>query len=102
MVHRTSGSTPIGREKELDEMFDDLRHDNSIRLMIGESGIGKSALLDEFHRALTVGPNLSFGTETSAGLIDFTFKIAGGAVTFGLIIIDLTRKFERKFRHESK
>lgn len=27
------------------------------------------------------------------------FKILGGAVTFGLIIIALRRKFERKFRH---
>jgi archaellum biogenesis ATPase FlaH len=52
MVHRISGSTLIGREKELNEMFDDLRQDKSIRLLIGESGIGKSALLDEFYRAL--------------------------------------------------
>ena len=34
-------------------MFDDLKHDTSIRLLIGESGIGKSALVDEFYRALT-------------------------------------------------
>jgi hypothetical protein len=33
------------------------------------------------------------------GLIDYMFKIIGGAVTFGLIIIALRRKFERKFRH---
>jgi hypothetical protein len=33
------------------------------------------------------------------GLLDFAFKILGGAVTFGLIIIALRRKFERKFRH---
>ena len=44
-------------------------------------------------------PNLSFGTESGAGLLDFAFKIVGGAVTFGLIIIALRRKFERKFRH---
>jgi hypothetical protein len=44
-------------------------------------------------------PNLSFGTDKGAGLLDFAFKIVGGAVTFGLIIIDLRRKFERKFRH---
>jgi uncharacterized protein YjbI with pentapeptide repeats len=53
-----------------------------------------------FERSLTnFLPNLSFGTEMGAGLIDFAFKIVGGAVTFGLIIIALRRKFERKFRH---
>jgi predicted ATPase len=52
MGQRISGSTLIGRGKELDEMFDDLKHDRSIRLLIGESGIGKSALLDEFYRTL--------------------------------------------------
>ena len=44
-------------------------------------------------------PGLSFGTELNAGLLDVAFKIVGGAVTFGLIIIALRRKFERKFRH---
>jgi hypothetical protein len=44
-------------------------------------------------------PSLSFGTGTNVGLIDVVFKILGGAVTFGLIIIALRRKFERKFRH---
>jgi ATP-dependent Clp protease ATP-binding subunit ClpA len=53
MVHKMSGSELIGREKELNEMFDDLKHDNSVRLMIGESGIGKSALLDQYFRTLT-------------------------------------------------
>jgi hypothetical protein len=42
---------------------------------------------------------LSFGTELNVGLLDVAFKIVGGAVTFGLIIIALRRKFERKFRH---
>jgi hypothetical protein len=44
-------------------------------------------------------PSLSFGTELNTGLLDVAFKIIGGAVTFGLIIIALRRKFERKFRH---
>jgi hypothetical protein len=44
-------------------------------------------------------PGLSFGTELNVGLLDVTFKIVGGAVTFGLIIIALRRKFERKFRY---
>ena len=44
-------------------------------------------------------PSLSFGTELNVGLLDVAFKIVGGAVTFGLIIIALRRKFERKFRH---
>lgn len=59
-----------------------------------------SNLVTAFERSITnFLPNLSFGTETGAGLIDFAFKIVGGAVTFGLIIIALRRKFERKFRH---
>ena len=53
-----------------------------------------------FERSVTnFLPNLSFGSETGAGLVDFAFKIIGGAVTFGMIIIALRRKFERKFRH---
>lgn len=53
MVRKTSESALIGRENELGEMFDDLKQDKSIRLLIGESGIGKSALLDEYYRTLT-------------------------------------------------
>jgi hypothetical protein len=53
-----------------------------------------------FERGLTnFLPSLSFGTELNVGLLDVAFKIVGGAVTFGLIIIALRRKFERKFRH---
>ena len=53
-----------------------------------------------FERSLTnYLPDLSLGTEAGAGLLDIAFKIIGGAVTFGLIIIALRRKFERKFRH---
>jgi uncharacterized protein YjbI with pentapeptide repeats len=53
-----------------------------------------------FERSLTnFLPSLSFGYESNVGLLDVAFKIVGGAVTFGLIIIALRRKFERKFRH---
>jgi hypothetical protein len=53
-----------------------------------------------FERGLTnFLPSLSFGTVLNVGLLDVAFKIVGGAVTFGLIIIALRRKFERKFRH---
>ena len=53
-----------------------------------------------FERGLTnFLPSLSFGTELNVGLLDVAFKIVGGAVTFGLIIIHFRRKFERKFRH---
>ena len=37
--------------------------------------------------------------ENNTGLCIFHEYIIGGAVTFGLIIIALRRKFERKFRH---
>jgi uncharacterized protein YjbI with pentapeptide repeats len=53
-----------------------------------------------FDRAiLNFIPLLPAGTGIKLGLIDYAFKIIGGAVTFGLIIIALRRKFERKFRH---
>jgi hypothetical protein len=42
-------------------------------------------------------PLLPTGTGVQVGLIDFAFKIIG--VTFGLIIVALRRKFERRFRH---
>jgi hypothetical protein len=31
------------------------------------------------------------------GLLDYVIKIAGGALTFGLLAIALRRKFERKY-----
>ncbi len=60
---------------------------------------GQTNLEIAFVRSLTnFLPSLSFGTDT-VGLLDVAFKIVGGAVTFGMIIIALRRKFERKFRH---
>jgi uncharacterized protein YjbI with pentapeptide repeats len=60
----------------------------------------KTSIELAFERGLTnFLPSLSFGTELNVGLLDVAFKIVGGAVTFGLIIIALRRKFERKFRH---
>ena len=65
------------------------------------SQIANSSNLEvAFGRGLTnFLPSLSFGTPLNVGLLDVAFKIVGGAVTFGLIIIALRRKFERKFRH---
>jgi hypothetical protein len=37
------------------------------------------------------------GGEVKVGIIDFIIKIVGGALTFGLLIIALRRKFERKY-----
>ena len=42
-------------------------------------------------------PLLTTGSDVKVGAIDYVIKIAGGAVTFGLIIIALRRKFERKY-----
>ncbi len=62
--------------------------------------VNSSNLEVAFGRSLTnFLPSLSFGTQLNVGLLDVAFKIVGGAVTFGLIIIALRRKFERKFRH---
>jgi ATP-dependent Clp protease ATP-binding subunit ClpA len=39
----------IGREKELDEIIDDVKSNKGTRLLlVGGSGIGKTALLDRF------------------------------------------------------
>ena len=65
-------------------------------------GLDKINIEVAFERGLTnYLPSLSFGSELNVGLLDVVFKILGGAVTFGLIIIALRRKFERKFRHQS-
>ena len=37
--------------------------------------------------------------DVQLGLLDIAFKVLGGAAIFGLIIIALRRRFERKFRH---
>jgi predicted ATPase len=42
----------IGRENEISQLFDNLANNRSITLLAGESGIGKSKLLDEFYRQL--------------------------------------------------
>jgi hypothetical protein len=44
-------------------------------------------------------PVLQLGSKIEVGLFDYTFKIIGGVLTFGLLAIALRRKFERRFRH---
>lgn len=49
----TGKSLFIGREKEINEIIDDVKSNRGSRLLlVGESGIGKSALLDEVYRRL--------------------------------------------------
>jgi predicted ATPase len=50
---KTEKSHFIGREKEINEIIDDVKSKGTRLLLVGESGIGKSALLDEIHRRLT-------------------------------------------------
>jgi hypothetical protein len=51
-----------------------------------------------FERAIAdFVPLLPLGSNTKVGVIDYVIKIAGGAVTFGLIVIALRRRFERKY-----
>ena len=46
----------IGREKEINQILEDVKSNKGTRLLvIGESGVGKSALLDEIHRILIRG-----------------------------------------------
>jgi hypothetical protein len=42
-------------------------------------------------------PLLSLGGDIKVGVIDYMIKILEGALTFGLILIALRRKFERKY-----
>ena len=43
----------IGREKEINEIIEDVKSNKGTRLLlVGESGIGKTALLDKIHRIL--------------------------------------------------
>jgi hypothetical protein len=42
-------------------------------------------------------PLLSLPSGIKVGLIDYIVKVVGGALTFGLLIIALRRKFERKY-----
>lgn len=52
----TPESLFIGRDKEINEIFYDLKSKKGTRLLlVGESGIGKSAILDELHRRLIEG-----------------------------------------------
>jgi hypothetical protein len=72
----------------------------SIPDVIGFSEVNSTNLEKAFIRSITnFIPLLPAGPGISFGLMDFVFKIVGGAVTFGFIIIALRRRFERKFRH---
>jgi hypothetical protein len=56
--------------------------------------------LTAFQRSLAdFLPLLSLPGDIKVGVIDYTIKIVGGALTFGLLIIALRRKFERKYTH---
>ena len=44
-------------------------------------------------------PLLPLGGNIKVGVIDYVIKIVSAAVTFGLIIIALRRRFERGYRH---
>jgi predicted ATPase len=54
---KTEKNIFIGRDKKINEIIGDLKDNKSDSgtrlLLVGESGIGKSALLDEIHRRLT-------------------------------------------------
>lgn len=82
-----------------------LRNLDKLKHSVNKSSIGGSTYMTHYEKALERSilnfiPLLpSSGTEIKLGMIDYTFKILGGVVTFGLIIIALRRKFERKFRH---
>jgi predicted ATPase len=50
----TPKSLFIGRDKEINEILDELKTNKGTSLLlVGESAIGKSALLHEVHRRLT-------------------------------------------------
>jgi predicted ATPase len=52
----TPKSLFVGRDKEINEILDDLNSKKGTKLLlVGESGVGKSAILNELHRRLTEG-----------------------------------------------
>lgn len=80
--------------------------DHSLDFSVAEIMVSqkKNYTLAHFHDSiersiLNFIPLLPAGEGIRLGMMDYLFKIIGGAVTFGLIIIALRRKFERKFRH---
>src|SRR5919198_1659767 len=55
-------------------------------------------LLKAFERSLAdFDPILPPGSDIKVGIIDYVIKILGGGLTFGLLLIALRRKFERKY-----
>ncbi|HEY9387775.1 MAG TPA: hypothetical protein VIP70_12100, partial [Nitrososphaeraceae archaeon] len=57
-----------------------------------------SHLLKSFERSIaSFIPLLPMASDMKVGAIDYIIKIVGGALTFGLLIIALRRKFERKY-----
>jgi len=51
---KTRQDVLIGRDKEINEIIEDVKDGKGTKLLlVGESGIGKSALLDEVYRRLT-------------------------------------------------
>ena len=58
-----------------------------------------SQWLKAFERSLADFLPLLPTGDFKMGIIDFVIKIIGGAVTFGLIVIALRRRFERRYRH---
>lgn len=54
--------------------------------------------LTAFERSLVdFSPLLSLPGDIKVGVIDYIIKIVGSALTFGLLLIALRRKFERKY-----
>ena len=57
-------------------------------------------LLNAFERSLTAFlPLLPLGGEIKLGIVDYSIKMIG-ILTFGLLVIALRRKFERKYKHQ--
>jgi hypothetical protein len=55
-------------------------------------------LMKAFERSIAdFDPILSLGSDIKVGIIDYVVKIVGGGLTFGLLLIALRRKFERKY-----
>jgi hypothetical protein len=73
--------------------------DNSTSHFIGMYQSGNlTHWLKSFERSLgDFLPLLSLQGGIQIGIVDYIIKIVGGALTFGLLIIALRRKFERKY-----
>jgi hypothetical protein len=74
-------------------------HEPSFSHVVGFTQAGNEThWLKAFERSFAdFLPLISLGSDIKVGIIDYIIKIVGGVLTFGLLVVALRRKFERKY-----